>query len=169
MSKANARPPRACPRLPFHQRYRELLDGRGCVRVIVTGIRESSTNYFVQEKGIKLIDDACLTLERCAEVTLLGTPGQRPDGAVKRTRERARVWIYRLLFVLRQRHIDHPPINITTVVKATCQLGQYMPYPWVKPDLLAASQIEIEHTMTSNDFFFALYPFFSFAPPLFAH
>ncbi|CAM9879890.1 unnamed protein product [Ascophyllum nodosum] len=49
------------------ERYRELLDGRGCVRVIVTGIRESSTNYFMQEKGIKLIDDACLTLERCAE------------------------------------------------------------------------------------------------------
>lgn len=53
----------------FCQRCRKLRDSEGGVPAIVTGMRECVGNRFVQEKGLELIADTCMTLASCAEVS----------------------------------------------------------------------------------------------------
>lgn len=45
-----------------------LLNTEGGVQAIVTSLDECADNHVVQEVGLKLVSDACLTLETCSEV-----------------------------------------------------------------------------------------------------
>lgn len=51
-----------------YQRCRELLETKGGVAAIVTGMRECAENRLVQERGLKLVVDTCLALASFAEV-----------------------------------------------------------------------------------------------------